>query len=309
MNDELGAWRYAVRQYLESLSSAGLLELPRVELPPPMTTESSHGSAAPVAGVATAGVSRSTAPPSEPVAPRGTLPRPTPVAPPPAATSGAARVAPRIVAPSGDAPPEANRPYPTSLDVAARVAQLEILANRVAGCALCPRLVEKRRRTVFGEGSPTARVAFFGEAPGAEEDATGRPFVGSAGQLLDKMIGACGFDRADVYILNTLKCRPPFNDNPRDDESENCRPFWMAQLELIRPDYVVCLGAFAVRALLGAGLSIGKLRGAFHRYRDSKVVVTYHPSYLLRTPSAKKLAWDDLKLMLADMGIDPNRPR
>ncbi len=309
MSDELGAWRYAVRQYLESLASAGLLELPRVELPPPMTAETSLGAAV---AVARGGSSGESAAPRSSLPPRDSLPRPTPVAPAANAAnaaSGAARPAPRIVAPTGDAPPEANRPYPPSLDVAARCAQLELLAHRVAGCALCPRLVEKRRRTVFGEGSPTARVAFFGEAPGAEEDATGRPFVGPAGQLLDKMIGACGFDRADVYILNTLKCRPPFNDNPRDDESENCRPFWMAQLELIRPDYIVCLGAFAVRALLGAGLSIGKLRGAFHRYRDSKVVVTYHPSYLLRTPSAKKLAWDDLKLMLADMGIDPNRPR
>ena len=147
-------------------------------------------------------------------------------------------------------------------------------------------------------------MVFFGEAPGADEDRIGEPFVGKAGQLLDRILSASTFRRDEVYILNTLKCRPPGNRNPNDVEIQNCGRFWQRQLELIQPEYVVCLGAIAVRTLLQTDRSIAKLRGDFHRYRGSKVLVTYHPAYLLRNESAKRLVWEDMKLLLSDMGIE-----
>jgi uracil-DNA glycosylase family 4 len=144
---------------------------------------------------------------------------------------------------------------------------------------------------------------FFGEGPGAEEDRTGRPFVGKAGDLLTKMIEACTLRREDVYILNTVKCRPPGNRNPELDETENCREYYQRQLAILRPEYIVCLGAISSQELLRSKLSVGRLRGKFHRYFESKVLVTYHPAYLLRNPAAKKATWTDLQLMLQDAGI------
>ena len=143
--------------------------------------------------------------------------------------------------------------------------------------------------------------------PGADEDRSGRPFVGRAGQLLTKMIEACTLKRDDVYIFNTVKCRPPGNRNPEPDELANCRPYYQAQLEVLRPEYIVCLGSVSAQELLQSRLSVGRLRGSFHRYHDSKVLVTYHPAYLLRNPAAKKAAWQDLQLMLKDAGIDIKR--
>ena len=188
---------------------------------------------------------------------------------------------------------------------------LHVLQQEVAGCTRCSELASARTQTVFGVGHPDARVVFFGEAPGADEDRLGEPFVGRAGQLLTKIIAACTWARDDVYILNTLKCRPPSNRNPEPDELHNCRPFWQRQLEIIQPDYIVCLGKFAMQELLDTRptQSIGKMRKAFHKFGDIKVVVTYHPSYLLRNPAAKKDVWDDMKMLMADMGIDvPQKP-
>jgi len=190
-----------------------------------------------------------------------------------------------------------------SLPPADRIARLQSLAAEVAQCPRCKVLACSRKNTVFGEGSATARVCFFGEAPGADEDATGRPFVGRSGELLTKMIEACTFSREQVYILNTIKCRPPGNRNPDPTEIANCRPYFEEQLEIIRPDYIVCLGLVAAQTLLNSTLSIGKLRSRFHHYRGSKVLATYHPSYLLRNPNAKREAWADLKMLLRDMGI------
>ena len=183
--------------------------------------------------------------------------------------------------------------------------QLEVLQQEVAACKLCSELASTRTQTVFGVGNPDARVVFFGEAPGADEDRQGEPFVGRAGQLLTKIISACTWSREDVYILNTLKCRPPSNRNPELDELHNCRPFWQRQLEIIQPEYIVCLGKFAMQELLNTKptQSIGKMRKAFHNLGEIKVVVTYHPSYLLRNPAAKKDVWDDMKMLMADMGI------
>lgn len=183
-----------------------------------------------------------------------------------------------------------------------RQIQLDRLHN-VVSVVPCAVLASCRKQTVFGEGSPTPRVAFFGEAPGADEDRSGRPFVGKAGQLLTKMIEACQFQRSDVYIFNTVKCRPPGNRNPEPDEINHCREYYQQQLAILRPEYIVCLGAVSAQELLQSKLSVGRLRGTLHRYFESKVIVTYHPAYLLRNPSAKKAAWEDLQIMLHDANI------
>ena len=184
-----------------------------------------------------------------------------------------------------------------------RQARLDLIHSEVSVCEKCEILSSCRTNTVFGEGSPSARVVFFGEGPGADEDRSGRPFVGKAGQLLTKMIEACKFKREETYILNTVKCRPPGNRNPEPDEIENCRDFYQRQLAILRPEYIVCLGAVSAQELLKSKLSVGRLRGKLHRYFESKVLVTYHPAYLLRNPAAKKAAWADLQLMLQDAGI------
>ena len=198
-----------------------------------------------------------------------------------------------------------NGPYPgVDLPDAQRSNCLTELADQVASCQRCPQLTRHRNHTVFGEGNVHPRVVFFGEAPGADEDRTGRPFVGAAGQLLTKMIEACKFSREDVYILNTIKCRPPNNRNPEVEERDNCRDFYRSQLNTLRPEYIVCLGAVAAQELLQSKVSVGSLRGKFHRYHESKVLVTYHPAYLLREPTRKAAAWQDLQLMLRDAQID-----
>ena len=181
---------------------------------------------------------------------------------------------------------------------------LEILQGEVAACTLCQELAETRTQTVFGVGDPEARLCFMGEAPGADEDKKGEPFVGRAGQLLNKIIEACGMKREEVYILNVLKCRPPGNRNPSPAESQNCRRYLNRQLELISPEFICCLGAVAAQNLLETATPIGRLRGKVHDYRGIRVVCTYHPAYLLRNPSAKKPTWDDMKMLLGEMGMD-----
>jgi uracil-DNA glycosylase family 4 len=196
-------------------------------------------------------------------------------------------------------------PRPPSLVPAASAAPtLEILRSEVADCFACDELARTRTQTVFGVGNPNARLCFMGEAPGADEDRLGEPFVGRAGQLLDKMIEACTLSRGEVYILNVLKCRPPGNRNPTPDEARNCRGFLQRQLELIDPEYVCCLGAVAAQNFLQTDTPIGRLRGRVHEHAGRKVICTYHPAYLLRNPSAKKHAWDDLKLLMRELGIE-----
>ncbi len=190
-----------------------------------------------------------------------------------------------------------------SLPVEERQLAFQSLNDQVTACRKCEDIVCRRQQTVFGVGAIHARVVMFGEAPGAEEDRLGEPFVGPAGQLLDKILVASGLKRPEVYIVNALKCRPTNNRTPTDVEIENCRPFFEAQLETIQPEYIVCWGAVAVRAVLGSTDSVGRLRGKFHDYRGAKVLVTYHPAYLLRTPDAKKLTWEDMKMLMKDMGL------
>jgi DNA polymerase len=185
---------------------------------------------------------------------------------------------------------------------AAAVARMDWTALReaVAGCRACA-LCGTRTQTVFGVGNERARWMFVGEAPGAEEDARGEPFVGQAGRLLDGMLAALGLERQrDAYIANVLKCRPPGNRNPEPDEVRHCEPFLRRQLELVSPGVIVVLGRFAAQSLLQTEASIASLRGRVHRYeaagRDIAVVVTYHPAYLLRNMTDKAKAWADLCL-------------
>jgi len=179
---------------------------------------------------------------------------------------------------------------------------LDVLAAEVAACRRCDELATTRTQTVFGVGNPQARLCFLGEAPGADEDRIGEPFVGSGGQLLDKILAACHLRREDVYILNVLKCRPPNNRNPTPTEAQNCRHFLDRQLQSIQPEFICCLGAVASQNLLNTTRPIGELRGRVHQVQDIRVVCTYHPAYLLRTPAAKRRTWDDMKLLMREMG-------
>lgn len=187
---------------------------------------------------------------------------------------------------------------------ASNAATLAVLQQEVAPCTRCGELAATRTQTVFGVGNPQARLCFMGEAPGADEDRLGEPFVGRGGQLLNKIIEACRLTREDVYILNMLKCRPPGNRNPLPEELTNCRPFLERQLELIQPEYICCLGAVASQNLLGITTPIGKLRGKLHAYRGAKVVCTFHPAYLLRNPAAKKDCWEDMKFLMRQLGVE-----
>ena len=188
------------------------------------------------------------------------------------------------VAPPFDPPPEPG--------------DLDSLARETASCTRC-RLSEQRRNVVVGEGDPHARVMFVGEGPGAEEDRTGRPFVGQAGLLLDAMIFALGLERRQVYIANVVKCRPPGNRDPQDDEVAACAPFLDRQIALIRPQVIVALGKPATRRLTGSAAPIGALRGRWSSYLGVPVLPTFHPAYLLRTPLAKREVWQDLKSVRA----------
>lgn len=174
---------------------------------------------------------------------------------------------------------------------------LEGVRAALGECRRCG-LGRTRRRLVFGEGNPAAELVFVGEAPGADEDAQGRPFVGRAGQLLTKIIEAMGLSREEVYICNILKCRPPGNRNPEPDEITACEPFLIRQLAAIRPRVICTLGTFAAHALLQSDSPVSVLRGRFHDYQGLPLMPTYHPAYLLRNPAAKKQVWADVQLIM-----------
>lgn len=173
-------------------------------------------------------------------------------------------------------------------------AELGAIAKEVAVCAACP-LHKTRTQTVFGTGNPRAKLVFVGEAPGADEDAQGKPFVGRAGQLLTKMIEAMGYGRDEVFIANVLKCRPPGNRDPLPEEVASCEGFLKRQIAAIQPAVICALGTHAARTLLKSDATIGALRGRFHRYEGVPLLATYHPAYLLRSPQNKKEAWNDLQ--------------
>jgi DNA polymerase len=287
------AWRILreVRQRLESLQRAGVRDLPRPtairpiarDLEPPMSAK----------------------PPSPPVQVKEQVP-PRPPPPEPAQPARTSMPKPR---PAAAAPPAASLFEDPGFDtepvpVEERPALLKALAAEVAACTKCSELARCRTQTVFADGSPTARLLFIGEAPGADEDRQGVPFVGRAGQLLTYMITkGMGLKRQDVYIANILKCRPPENRSPSIEESANCLPYLKRQIEIVRPGFICLLGLTAAQGILGTSLSMGRLRGKWYRYQGIPTIVTYHPAYLLRNPASKKEAWEDLQVLMNAMGI------
>jgi uracil-DNA glycosylase len=178
--------------------------------------------------------------------------------------------------------------------------ELDELRKKMADCHLCP-LGKMRKNLVFGDGNPHAKVVFVGEAPGADEDEQGLPFVGRAGQLLTKIIEAMGLSRKEVYICNILKCRPPQNRNPLPEEIAACEPFLKQQLKIISPTIICALGTFSAKTLLKTDVPISVLRGRFHSYEGIKLMPTYHPAYLLRNPAAKKSVWEDVQLIMKEL--------
>jgi DNA polymerase len=187
----------------------------------------------------------------------------------------------------------------------------EMDAKYVKPCTRC-RLCETRTNTVFGEGDPDAKIFFIGEGPGENEDLQGRPFVGRAGELLNKMIAGMGLRREQVFIANIVKCRPPDNRVPAPDEVETCTPYLVRQLEIIHPKVIVTLGLPASKYMLESRLSMGKLRGQWHNWRGIKLMPTFHPAYLLRsyTEENRAAVWSDLKQVMAEVGLPiPSRPR
>lgn len=223
------------------------------------------------------------------------------------------RPAPPAVAPSGAGQAdEPLTPYPTPPPVSYDDGQvmhagrgLTALRAEIGDCQRC-KLAKTRRHIVFGTGNPEANLMFVGEAPGGEEDAQGEPFVGAAGQLLNKMIQAMGYERHEVYICNVLKCRPPQNRNPEPDEIAACEQFLRTQIAVVQPRVIVALGKFAAQFLCGESTPITRLRGNLRTYHEVPVMPTYHPAFLLRDPTRKSEAWADLKqvmTLLANMGL------
>jgi uracil-DNA glycosylase family 4 len=195
--------------------------------------------------------------------------------------------------------PSAERQAPSAENLAS-CSTLAALRDHIGPCTRCKLHRMGRRQVVFGVGNPNAALMFVGEAPGADEDLKGEPFVGAAGQLLTKIIGAIGLARADVYIANVIKCRPPGNRNPEPDEVATCQPFLDAQIDLVRPRVIVALGSFAAHALLKTDAPISRLRGRVHDYRGgAKLIPTFHPAFLLRTPERKRDVWEDMKKVRA----------
>lgn len=294
----------AIAQLLQHLSGVGVTHVPRVEFPktakPAQKREAeTQGGAADttITGTVTRGVAKpGRKSPKASVIPE--LSRPT---------SGLRSVKELQVT-------DAHRPEP--LPEVLELLQQELtdpqqkhnalcsLATIVAKCQRCNELATSRQQTVFGVGNPNARIMFIGEAPGAEEDAQGEPFVGEAGRLLNKIVAACSLKREDIYICNVLRCRPPGNRNPLPQEATNCREFLDAQIRIVQPEYIICWGAVAAQNLLNETRAVGKLRRQFFAHNGIKVMCTYHPSYLLRNPSAKKDVWEDMKFFMLELGVE-----
>lgn len=208
-----------------------------------------------------------------------------------------------------EAPPQVAAPAPVALPASAAVAphdRLKILQTLAAEAAQCTGCVlhEKRTKSVFARGTPDAELVFVGEGPGRDEDLQGLPFVGAAGQLLDRMIGAMGYGRDEVYICNVVKCRPPENRTPRPEEALACSRFLVPQLQAVRPKLIVALGRCAAQAL-GVAEAMGPWRGRWGTFQGIAVMPTYHPAYLLRSPEQKRTVWEDLQLVMARLGKTP----
>ncbi len=293
--------RRAVIQHLEGFQRAGLTHWKRiaplvVETPPPVAPSASTAASSHHA-VASPGPSLPSHSPSAPSLPSRAEAMPA-ARPNKSSTASTGAVA------STPMSSACATFQPLNLPRDERVAQLSVLSERVAACVKCQELASTRKQTVFGVGNPEAKILFIGEAPGADEDAQGEPFVGRAGQLMNDIITACRLKREDIYICNVLRCRPPGNRLPSPEEAGNCREYLDGQIALVNPEYIVCWGTTAAKNLLASEETIGKLRSRFFEYGRAKVLCTYHPSYLLRNPAAKKDVWEDMKLLFSDMGID-----
>ncbi|HJX00179.1 MAG TPA: uracil-DNA glycosylase [Terriglobales bacterium] len=197
----------------------------------------------------------------------------------------------------------AGSPAMTSEEEMTPERALRIIREDIGDCTRCVLHKQGRKQIVFGVGSPRAEIMFIGEAPGADEDQQGQPFVGRAGQLLNNMISAMGIRREDVYIANIIKCRPPGNRTPEREECDTCSPFLMRQIEAVKPKVIVALGAVAAKTLLGVNDAMVNLRGRIYDFRNTKLAVTYHPAYLLRDPRQKKEAWKDLQMVMKYLGM------
>ena len=221
---------------------------------------------------------------------------------------------------AGTLPPELAPPMPkpksfdelapaaqTVVPAAERGAALEQLRAEIGDCTRCPLAYAGRHTIVFADGDPNARLMFVGEGPGADEDASGLPFVGKAGQLLNNMISAMGLKREEVYIANIVKCRPPANRTPEFVEATTCSQFLVRQIDIVRPEVIVALGSTAATYLLGVRQSLASLRGEWHSARGAKVAVTYHPAFLLRDPRQKGEAWKDLQRVMVELKLSPPR--
>lgn len=281
-----------LRQRFEGLHRSGLRDIPRGNWVEPIAPDDPISEVAPDASSGFS--SHAIEPPPGPTDDRPAHKPAAAPAPPPSR-------APTLAATSlFQEPGFETDPVPA----AERSAVLRVLAEEVSVCRKCPNLAATRTQTVFADGSSSARLMFIGEAPGADEDRTGVPFVGRAGQLLTDMITkGMGMKRQEVYIANIIKCRPPENRDPTGEESANCLPYLERQIDIIRPEFICLLGRVAVQYLLGTSLSMGKLRGKWHRYKGIATIATYHPAYLLRNPNAKKDAWEDLQLLMNAMGL------
>ena len=306
-------WKLASLQTLEYLQRLGVKHLPKPsaklsEILADWVDVSSKGSS----GTSIAS-SRTQLQAPEPKQPTTQVPKQPAPAPAQVSTQVSAPASVQVASPSAMEPaarsvakpswPPVESPWMTPTRSAQdRSEALGQLKLQVEACRLCKDIVCHRRQTVFGVGPVTTRFVMIGDAPGPEEDRLGEPFVGSSGELFDKILRATGIPRDQVYILNTLKCRPPNNRVPSDMELDNCRPYIEAQLEILQPEYIICWGATAVRAVLQTTESIGRLRGRFHCYKKAKVLVTYHPTYLERAPEAKKLTWQDMQMLMSELG-------
>ncbi|MDR0522640.1 MAG: uracil-DNA glycosylase [Planctomycetaceae bacterium] len=270
--------------YLEIMQIAGVSELAVPECPPPAKNAAS-------ADPCRTGIGERILPARQPLPPE--LPKPVIIQPLTSETD---------TTEIPETEPMQTLVFPKELT--AKTDLLRWLADKTARCKRCKELAAARIQTVFGSGHPDAELLFLGEAPGADEDKQGEPFVGRAGQLLTDIITkGMKLRREDVYICNILRCRPPGNRNPLPDEAAHCRPFLEKTLEVIQPKFICCLGAVAAKNLLATEKTIGALRGRLLEYNGITVVCTYHPAYLLRNPAAKKDTWADLQILMQAMGL------
>ena len=306
----------SLRAYVDYLRDLGIYDLYRRDDPQTLLPESLR------AAIAAEPAQRAAVAPT-PVVQRAAVaapvaPRPVAGTPPVARAVARPIVSPEISDASAELPPElaAPMPKPVSFDVlvplpaqviapADRAAALEAVRADIGDCTRCPLAYAGRHQIVFGDGDANAKLMFVGEGPGADEDASGLPFVGKAGQLLNNMIGAMGLKREEVYIANIVKCRPPGNRAPEPVEANTCTQFLIRQIDIVRPQVIVALGATAATYLLGVRQSLGSLRGQWHSSRGAKVAVTYHPAFLLRDPRQKGEAWKDLQMVMAELGLKP----